>query len=235
MLSFSDFSLSNTDSNDLSDVRDEWERVLLSYEILSDHRQRLKYDRHSTLCNIGHVVGWGVTNLASGISITADTVGKGIEGGKKMSKKVDHAMTEVSIHMKRMEVVTKQAFFFIDQTSKIFEKIVVSAINNARTAKIASRTVSNKKGATIPNAKKIVAVPPPPSGEYYSPFEACTIIFEHETNPTMHKPKAMRTMLENNYVPIKRTQLYNIFNKFKDGDITEGSNWRQGGRLTVPK
>jgi len=234
-LSLSHFSHSNTDSNNLSDVRDEWERVLLSYEILSDHRQRLKYDRHSTLSNIGHVVGWGVTNLASGISITAETVGKGIEEGKKMSKKVDHAMAEVSIHMKRMEVVTKQAFCFIDQTSKIIERIVVSAINNSRTAKITSRTVSSEKGLTIPTTIKIVAVPPPPSGEYYSPFEACTMIFEHEANPTMDKPKAMRTMLENNYVPIKRTQLYNIFNKFKDGDITEDSNWRQGGKLTVRK
>ena len=234
-MSLSHFSHSNTDSNNLSDVRDEWERVLLSYEILSDHRQRLKYDRHSTLSNIGHVVGWGVTNLASGISITAETVGKGIEEGKKMSKKVDHAMAEVSIHMKRMEVVTKQAFCFIDQTSKIIERIVVSAINNSRTAKITSRTVSSEKGLTIPTTIKIVAVPPPPSGEYYSPFEACTVIFEHEANPTMDKPKAMRTMLENNYVPIKRTQLYNIFNKFKDGDITEDSNWRQGGKLTVRK
>lgn len=226
-MSLSHCSHSNTDSNNLSDVRDEWERVLLSYEILSDHRQRLKYDRHSTLSNIGYVVGWGVTNLA-------ETVGKGIEEGKKMSKKVDHAMAEVSIHMKRMEVVTKQAFCLIDQTSNIIEKIVVPAIKNSRTAKITSRTVSSEKGLTIPATMKIVAVPPPPSGEYYSPFEACKIIFQHEAHPTMDKPKAMRTMLEHNYVPIKRTQLYNIFNKFKDGDITKDSNWRQGGKLTVP-
>jgi hypothetical protein len=43
----------------------------------------------------------------------------------------------------------------------------------------------------------------------------------------MDKPKAMRVMLENSYVPIKRTQLYNIFSKFKDGSITEDNQWRQ--------
>lgn len=207
-------------SNDLNDVRDEWERILLSYEILSDHRQRLKYDRHSTLHNIGHVVGWGVTNLASGISFTARTVNEGIEEGKKISTKVEYVVSEVSVHMKRMEVVTKQAITLIDHTSKEIEKIVVSAINHVRTAQLTSTASSSAK------ALKVVSVPPP-SGKYYSPFEACSIILEHERHPTMDKPKAMRIMLENSYVPIKRTQLYNIFSKFKDGSITEDNQWRQ--------
>ena len=31
------------------DVRDQWERVKLAYEILSDRKRRLRYDRHSTI------------------------------------------------------------------------------------------------------------------------------------------------------------------------------------------
>jgi hypothetical protein len=161
-----------------------------------------------------------VTNLASGISFTARTVNEGIEEGKKISTKVEYVVSEVSVHMKRMEVVTKQAITLIDHTSKEIEKIVVSAINHVRTAQLTSTASSSAK------ALKVVSVPPP-SGKYYSPFEACSIILEHERHPTMDKPKAMRVMLENSYVPIKRTQLYNIFSKFKDGSITEDNQWRQ--------
>jgi hypothetical protein len=61
-------------SNNLDDVRDEWERITLAYEILSDKKQRLKYDRHSALNDpaaaLGRValdtLGWGATNLIKG-------------------------------------------------------------------------------------------------------------------------------------------------------------------------
>jgi len=61
--------------NSLDDVRDEWERVKLAYEILSDKKLRIKYDRHSALDDpaaaVGRmtldVVGWGVTGLAKGV------------------------------------------------------------------------------------------------------------------------------------------------------------------------
>jgi len=55
-------------------VRDEWERVKLAYEILSDKKLRLKYDRNSALNDPGaavgrmalEAVGWGATGLAKG-------------------------------------------------------------------------------------------------------------------------------------------------------------------------
>ncbi len=59
----------------LDEVRDEWERIKLSYEILSDKKVRLKYDRQSALNDPGKALGrvaidtvsWGVTGLAKGI------------------------------------------------------------------------------------------------------------------------------------------------------------------------
>lgn len=59
----------------LDEVRDEWERIKLSYEILSDKKMRLKYDRQSALNDPGKALGrvaldtvsWGVTGLAKGI------------------------------------------------------------------------------------------------------------------------------------------------------------------------
>ena len=37
--------------NDLEDVRDQWERIKLSYEILSDKRLRKRYDRHEVIAD----------------------------------------------------------------------------------------------------------------------------------------------------------------------------------------
>lgn len=56
-------------------MRDEWERVKLAYEILSDKKLRLKFDRNSALNDPGaavgrmalETIGWGVTGLAKGV------------------------------------------------------------------------------------------------------------------------------------------------------------------------
>jgi len=61
--------------NNLDEVRDEWERINLSYEILSDKKMRKKYDRQSALNDPGlalgrvalDTVGWGVSGLAKGV------------------------------------------------------------------------------------------------------------------------------------------------------------------------
>lgn len=57
------------------DVRNEWERIKLSYEVLTDQKMRLKYDRQSALDDPGSAIGraafqtvtWGVSGLAKGI------------------------------------------------------------------------------------------------------------------------------------------------------------------------
>jgi len=49
--------------NDLDEVRDEWERVKLSYEILCDPRARHRYNRHDALAHPGEAVGRATLNL----------------------------------------------------------------------------------------------------------------------------------------------------------------------------
>ena len=66
--------LPRTESNNLDDVRDEWERIKLSYEILRDPRTRKRYDRHEVLADPGAAVGRAVADAALG------AVGKGLAG-----------------------------------------------------------------------------------------------------------------------------------------------------------
>jgi DnaJ-class molecular chaperone len=42
--------------NNLDDVRDQWERIKLSYEILSDKKMRMKYDREEALSDPGAAI-----------------------------------------------------------------------------------------------------------------------------------------------------------------------------------
>lgn len=59
----------------MEDVREEWERINLSYVILSDKRTRRRYDRNSNLADPGAAmsraamksVSWGLSNLAKGM------------------------------------------------------------------------------------------------------------------------------------------------------------------------
>ena len=68
--SFSRSWTENRYSNNLDDVREEWERIKLSYEILSDKKTRKRYDRHAMLANPGAAMG----------RAAFDAVGKGITG-----------------------------------------------------------------------------------------------------------------------------------------------------------
>ena len=38
-------------SNNLDEVRDEWERIKLAYEILKDKKTRKRYDRHEMIAD----------------------------------------------------------------------------------------------------------------------------------------------------------------------------------------
>ena len=58
----------------MDDVRDEWERIKLSYEILRDPRTRKRYDRHEVLADPGAAVGRAVADAALG------AVGKELAG-----------------------------------------------------------------------------------------------------------------------------------------------------------
>lgn len=62
-------------SNNVDDVREEWERIKLSYEILSDKKARKRFDRHELIADPGAamrragvgVVGKGITSMGSGL------------------------------------------------------------------------------------------------------------------------------------------------------------------------
>lgn len=77
-------------STNLADVRDEWERVKLSYEILSDPKTRKNYDRNSSVAEVlkdpGGAVGRAVVGGAmSGIGLV---LGGAWKLGEMATKKV---------------------------------------------------------------------------------------------------------------------------------------------------
>lgn len=185
--------------NDLNDVRKEWERITLSYDILSDENQRLRYDRNSALIRLPDSFETAVASFTNGMSTAAKTLGQGYETGKKVIKTVDFAMAEIALQMKQVEL----------------------ALQEKEDAEIANEISAAK------SMEKTVSVPPPPKGQYYSPFDACSIIKMHEIHPLMDKPKAMRLMIENEYIPVQKGQLYNVYRQFKDGKVKEQKEWRK--------
>ena len=61
--------------NNLDDVRDQWERIKLSYEILSNPKSRKRYDRHDVLSDPNAAMKRAMANAAfDGIT----NVGKGL-------------------------------------------------------------------------------------------------------------------------------------------------------------
>ena len=61
--------------NNMDDVREEWERIKLSYEILADRKLRVRYDRNSALADpaaaVGRAalgtIGWGLSGVGKGL------------------------------------------------------------------------------------------------------------------------------------------------------------------------
>mmetsp|Transcript_27964 Transcript_27964/g.39322 ORF Transcript_27964/g.39322 Transcript_27964/m.39322 type:complete len:219 (-) Transcript_27964:366-1022(-) len=81
--------------NDHDDVREHWERIKLSYEILSDKKMRMKYDRHSTIADPGAAVGraalsalgWGIAGVSKGLfKVGADAFDQMSKSGTETSK-----------------------------------------------------------------------------------------------------------------------------------------------------
>lgn len=101
-------------------------------------------------------------------------------------------------------------------------ELVQSLISQAESV-VSSSPLRKKK-------KKIASVPAPTEGQYYSPFEACNILYHHEMDPMLDKPTALRLLLDKKFVPVGRSQLYRVFKQFKEGKITEARKWGQRGR-----
>lgn len=68
--------------NNIEEVEDEWERIKLSYEILSDKRLRAKYDRNSALADPSTTLGGGAIDLLGwgmkGVGLGMVQMGKGM-------------------------------------------------------------------------------------------------------------------------------------------------------------
>ena len=92
-------------SNDQDDVRDQWERIKLSYEILSDKKLRIKYNRHSALDDptsaFGRmsmdILGWGMTALAKGVFHVGDLAAKNVKNGTKGGQKKATRAREMNV------------------------------------------------------------------------------------------------------------------------------------------
>lgn len=78
-------SISNIRRNsaNLEEVREEWEKVKLSYEILQDRKTRMKYDRNSVVADPGAAVGRAVGSAVGGVlSWSVESVFKIVAGDK---------------------------------------------------------------------------------------------------------------------------------------------------------
>lgn len=82
--------------NSWEEVRDHWERIKLSYEILRDPKRRKRYDRHETLADPGAAIKRaavnaaidGVKSVGGGIfSVGAFALQKMAESAKQGKKK----------------------------------------------------------------------------------------------------------------------------------------------------
>jgi len=112
-------------SNNLDEVRNEWERIKLAYEILSDRKMRLKYDRHSALNDPAsafgrlavETLGWGATNLVKGMIGLGDLAAKSAKDSlQKMSKEKINGRDEVK--GSNSECVSTQGAFVKFTTSQ---------------------------------------------------------------------------------------------------------------------
>lgn len=80
----------HTISANLDDVREEWEKVKLSYEILIDRKTRLKYDRNSVVADPGAAVGRAVGGaMGSVFTWGVESVFRMVAGEKGNADSVD--------------------------------------------------------------------------------------------------------------------------------------------------
>ncbi|KAL3781824.1 hypothetical protein HJC23_011133 [Cyclotella cryptica] len=74
----------------LEDVREEWEKVKLSYEILIDRKTGLKYDRNSVVADPGAAVGRAVGGaVGNAFAWGVESVFRMVAGEKADAKSVD--------------------------------------------------------------------------------------------------------------------------------------------------
>mmetsp|Transcript_12800 Transcript_12800/g.26105 ORF Transcript_12800/g.26105 Transcript_12800/m.26105 type:complete len:214 (+) Transcript_12800:247-888(+) len=84
--------------SDVDDVRDEWEKIKISYELLTDRKRKLRWDRMNVANDPGAAAGRAVLGFVGG---GLGLVGKGVFAGASMalealSSEVDEAPPDPS-------------------------------------------------------------------------------------------------------------------------------------------
>ncbi len=197
---------------------------------------------------IGYATSLSIAYAASGMTMAAKALAAGLEGSAKVSQHVEDSFAKMAVEIKPKGSTTisnnNDGSFFdnigerIRQNSKDLPSPGGGSDNNPLPELVqalidqADKVVSSSSDLwNYHKKRKVASVPPPSDGKkYYSPFEACNILYQHEMDKGMDKPRAMKIMLDKKYVPVGRSQLYNVFRQFKEGKITEEKQWGQRGR-----
>lgn len=214
---------------------------------MANTKQQGEYSHHSAIEDLPSAVAYATSlsfaAVASGITMAAKTLAGGLEESAKVSKHVEDSFAEMALEIKPKDSnpMTRDNGFLDNIGERIrhnsknlpgsgsdddpLPELVQSLMDQA------DKVLSSSSEFWNTNKKqKIASVPPPNGKQYYSPFEACNILYQHEMHQGMDKPKAMKIMLDNKYVPVGRSQLYKVFRQFKDGKVTEEKQWGQRGR-----
>lgn len=207
--------------------------------------QKSIYKPHSALDDLPNALGYAtslsVAGLASGMTMAAKTLANGLEQSAKLTQSLESSFADIAVQIKDdngmnvFDNVTQKIRHGSNQLKHDFEhkpipELIQSFLDTASTT--SSSFFDNMPMTKTKQVKKpkIASVPPPLNDQYYTPFEACNILYHHEMDPLLNKPKAMKIMLENNYIPVGRSQIYRIFKQFKLGKIQESKKWGERGR-----
>jgi len=191
---------------------------------------------------LGYATSLSVACMASGMTKAANFLVPVLEESAKVSQHIETSFAEMAYEIKQKDSFQSQGTTIGERirhgskhspgsgsgsgSANSMPELVQSLIDQADKVVSSSSELWNNH-----MKKKIASVPPPADGKkYYSPFEACNILYQHEMDQGLDKPKAMKIMLDNKYVPVGRSQLYKVFRQFKDGKITEEKRWGQRGR-----
>lgn len=220
--------------------------------------KKTEYKPNSALKDLPNAIGYAtslsVAGFASGMTMAAKTLSAGLEHGAKLTQSLEHSFVDVATQFKDHDDFSSSVFQNLRNTFhqgtkqlqhdfeyKPIPELVQSFFDHVQPNTAAATsffdnlhvpsldTKSSKKGKKQ-QKPKIASVPAPLNKEYYTPFEACNILYHHEMDPMLDKPKAMKILLENKYIPVGRSQIYRVFRQFKQGKIQEGKMWGERGR-----
>jgi len=146
--------------DNLDEVRDEWERIKLSYEILSNKKQRAAYDRNSALTDPSsamgraamNFVGWGIKGLGKGVF----EVGKGVvgAGGAAIGDKITDTKNKMKSEDEERNRMEQQALRDAAKAKEDKEKAFTDRIREE--ARLAKEELRRAAASSIENTNSEV-------------------------------------------------------------------------------